>query len=418
MPDFLSAHVTHHWVDIEELELFTSREASSLLQSVRELPGVEEAAVLKTCNRVEVYTVAGDLPAALEGLRSLTRGSLPGELNEAVRFQENENTLHHLLRVASGLDSMIVGEDQILGQVKEAYEFALKHGSLGKNLDVVFRKAITTGKRVRTETGVNKGAVSLGSAAVKLAEKLLGNMEGKTILVLGAGEMAGLVAKALAGKRLRAIFVANRTHWRAAELARKLNGIAITFEELPSYVPISDVIICATGAPHVVLSEDELRRLLGGNPRSDKLLIIDLGNPRNVDGGVVRIPNVELRNIDGLREIAQENYEKRRREVAAAEAIVREELGDLVRYLEQGRAEAIARNLYRRAAAYQEEELAVLLRRAPSLEGPDAEKVREFAQALVKRLLADPTEAVREASRAGDLQTLRAAARLFRLEEE
>jgi glutamyl-tRNA reductase len=418
MRDIVSAHVAHQWVDIEALELFTSKEASSLLGSVRSLPSVEECVVLKTCNRVEVYTSTSNAQRTMAGLRELTGVALPTDLGEAVRFLTNRESLAHLLRVASGLESLIVGEDQILGQVKEAYEFAQKHGTIGPHLDMVFRKALAVGKKVRRDTGVNKGSVSIGSAAVRLAEQLLGDMGGRTVLVMGSGEMAGLVAKALAGKPLRAIFVANRTYWRAQELAKKLQGIAIRYEQLPQYIPVSDVIIAATGAPHIVLGREELEGYLGLNPRKEKLLIIDIGNPRNIADDVALVPNVELRNLDGLREIAAENFEKRRREVSAAEAIIEGELGDLLAHLEQGRADALAAQLYTRAETVLSEELTRLLRRLKGRSAVEEGALRDFARALVNRLMAGPTAVIKGAARQGDLETLRSAAKLFDLKEE
>ncbi len=416
--EILSAHVSHHWVDLEELELFTSKEALSLLESVTTLPAVDEAVVLKTCNRVEVYIATGEPAIARRSLEDVAGGSLPGELRDAVRFLGGRESVHHLLRVASGLDSMIVGEDQVLGQVRDAYEFALKHGTVGKTLDLVLRKALSVGKKVRAETGINKGAVSIGSAAVKLAEKLLGDLEGRTVLVLGAGEMAALVAKAMAGKRLRAIFVANRTRWRAVELARSLGGIAIGYDQLPKYIPLSDVIITATGAPHIVLSRPELERYLGLNPRREKLLIVDISNPRNVDEEVGLIPNLELRNLDGLREIARENFEQRRREASRAEAIVTRELTTLMGRLREGRAEDLAARLHRQLGGMRDEELGELLRRLPGLGERERRVVAEFANALVKRVAATPTAVLKDAARTGDLETLQAAKRLLGLGDE
>jgi glutamyl-tRNA reductase len=418
MVEILSAHVTHHWVDLADLELFTSKEALSLLESVKTLPAVDEAVVLKTCNRVEVYAATREPAVARQSLEGLAGGSLPGELRDAVRFLGGRESVHHLLRVASGLDSLIVGEDQVLGQVRDAYEFALKHGAVGKTLDLVFRKALSVGKKVRAETGIGKGAVSIGSAAVKLAEKLLGNLEGKTVLVLGAGEIAALVAKAMAGKHLRAIFVANRTRWRAAELARSLGGIAIGYEQLPDYLPLSDVIITATGAPHVVLSRPELERCLGLNPRREKLLIIDLSNPRNVAEEVNLIPNVELRNLDGLREIARENFEQRRREATRAEALVSRELTLLLRRLQEGRAQDLAARFHRQLGDVRDEELRELLRRLPELGEKERRVVAEFANALINRVGATPTRALKDAARSGDMETLQVAARLLGLGDE
>ena len=416
MLPLVSAHVTHRWVDIEQLELVTAKEAKSLLAAVRALPGVREAAILKTCNRVEVYAAVGG-PEGRKSLESITANFLPQELEGTVRFLEGRETVHHLFRVASGLDSMIVGEDQILGQVKEALAFARGEGALGPTLDRVFRKAIAVGKRVRTETEVNEGSVSVGSAAVDLARKLLGDLTGKVVLVMGAGETATLVAKALARWELKAIFVANRSHDRAVELARELNGVAISFEEMPKYIPVSDVIIGATGAPHVVLSKEELEAMLAHASRVDPLLIIDISNPRTIDEHVADLRGVELRNIDGLREIAQENLERRKAEVFAAEEIVEEELAAFLGKADEAPAEALARRLYTKVRTLRDEEFQEFLGKVEGLNPEQRDAVRAMLDSFANQMLAEPTQAMKRAAREGDNASLRIAAKLFGLEE-
>lgn len=417
MVDLLSAHVTHRWVDIDQLELFAAKEAHSLLHAVRGLPGVREVALLKTCNRVEVYTATDDRAASATALHDLLGGAFPQELNGAVRYLEGQDTVGHLMRVAAGLDSLMVGEDQILGQIKEAYAFARKQGGLGRTLDLVFRKAISVGKQVRTDTAINKGSVSIGSAAVDLAERTLGGLKGRTVLVMGAGEVASLVARALAGRDLKAIFVANKTHDRAVAMAQQLGGLAIHFEDLPRYIPISDVVIAATAAPHIVLARDELADMLRIRPNAKRLLIIDLGNPRNVDEAVTELPGVELRNLDGLREIAQENIDRRRAEMARAEAIIEAEMPHLLRKFQEGDGEDVTRRIYQRAQALLEEEVRELRSRLKDLEPEEAEAVEAFAWSLTKRLMAEPTRALKEAARRGDEALLRAAQELFRVGE-
>jgi glutamyl-tRNA reductase len=417
MTDVLSAHVTHKWVDIDELELFAAKEARSLLHAVNDLESIQEVVLLKTCNRVEIYTATEDLRGARQELHRLAGGMFPEELNGSLRYMTNLESIRHLMRVAGGLESMIVGEDQILGQIKEAYTFAKAEGTVGRTLDLLFRKAISVGKKVRSTTLINKGSVSIGSAAVELAEKLLGGLQGKTVLVMGAGEIASLVAKALAGRDLKAIFVANKTHWRAEEMARQLGGLAIRFEELPDYIPISDLVISATSAPHIILSKDDLSRMLSGRPKEQKLLVIDLGNPRNVEEAAAEIPGVELRNLDGLREIAMENIERRRREIRHAEEIIEREMPLLIRKFEEGKAEEINRMMYKRARGIVQLEYEELLSKLNGLKQEDTEVIEAFAWSLTKRLLAGPTKALREASRRGDLAILRAAERLFETEE-
>jgi glutamyl-tRNA reductase len=260
--------------------------------------------------------------------------------------------------------------------------------------------------------------VSVGSAAVDLARKLLGDLTGKVVLVMGAGETATLVAKALARWKLKAIFVANRSHERAAELARELNGIAISFEEMPKYIPVSDVIIGATGAPHVVLSKEELEVMLAHASRVDPLLIIDISNPRTIDEHVAEIRGVELRNIDGLREIAQENLRLRRSEVLAADRIVDDEVEAFLGKAEEAPADELARRLYAKVRALRDEEYGEFTRKIASLTEAQREAVRAMLDSFANKMLARPTQALKLAAREGDTETLRTAAKLLGLEEE
>ncbi|HIH76387.1 MAG TPA: glutamyl-tRNA reductase, partial [Methanomassiliicoccales archaeon] len=250
----LSAHITHKGTSIQDLGRLGQLEAKTLLRELRSSPGVDECVVLKTCNRVEFYVVAKDREAMREELERFVASLLPYESQGSlVRYMTGKDTLQHVLRVACGLESMIVGEDQVQSQVKEALELSCREGACGPLLAEVFRKALNTGKRVRTETRVNKGNVSIGSAAVDLAESKLGDLKGKTVLVVGAGQMATLIAKHLAGKRPEAVFVSNRTYARAVELAWALDGKAVRFEQLPDFLVKADVVLCATSATHIVL---------------------------------------------------------------------------------------------------------------------------------------------------------------------
>ena len=227
----------------------------------------------------------------------------------------------HLLRMTSGLESMIVGEDQILGQVKDSKNKAAKNHHCGKVLDTVFTKAIHVGQVVRNKTNINKGSVSIGSAAIDLAEKHMGCLDDKSVLVIGAGKMGRLVAKALAEKDLNAIFVANRTYYVAVELAEDLGGEAILFHDLEKYLAEADLVISATSAPHTIIDKN---RLLGIDMAHEDLMIVDIANPRDISEDVLDI-GVKLFNIDDLREIADANTQLRINEFGEAENIISEE---------------------------------------------------------------------------------------------
>lgn len=412
----LSAHITHKDVSMQDIGRLGQMDPVSLLRELRSQSGVEECSVLKTCNRVEFYVVAMEREEAREGLERFVASLLPYEVQGSlVRYMSGRETLHHLLRVASGLESMIVGEDQIQSQVKEAYEMACSEGCCGPLMSEVFRKALNTGKRVRTETRLNKGNVSIGSAAVDLAESRLGDLKGKTVLVVGAGQMATLIAKHLAGKRPEAVFVSNRTYARAVELAWSLEGKAVRFEQLQDFLVKADVVLCATSATHIVLGMKEISPAM--ERRSGRrMFIIDVSFPRNVDEEVRSIGGVELCDLSALNEVARENLERRRMEVFNAEKVVKEELELLSHRLEDLRAAEILRLVYTKYEGMKSREVGKALNRIRA--GESAEVVMEdLATVLVNRFLADPTAAVKSASRQGDGGLLRSTKEIFALEE-
>ncbi|MBU1914264.1 MAG: glutamyl-tRNA reductase, partial [Candidatus Thermoplasmatota archaeon] len=229
MIEVVSAHITHKWVDIKKLELYAAKEAKSLLNAIKSLDSVQECALLKTCNRVEVYVATEDAQRAKASMENMIMSSVEGSDPNHIQFLFSVDSVRHLARVASGLESMIVGEEQILSQVKDAYSFGLEVGTIDKTLGEVFRKAISIGKKVRSETGVSRGSVSIGSAAVELANGLLESLQNRTILVVGAGEISQLVALSLARHNVKTIFVANRTYDDAVQLAARLGGEAVHF---------------------------------------------------------------------------------------------------------------------------------------------------------------------------------------------
>lgn len=280
--------------------------------------------LIQTCNRIEVYFD--------KNAQCIDMGEFEGF--ELIKFKD---ATKHLLRTASGLNSMIVGEDQIIGQIKNSYHKAKELKRTTKYLDTIFLKAIHTGQKVRNNTKINKGCVSIGSAAVQLAEKTVG-LNNKNILVVGAGEIATLVAKALIEKNIRAIVVSNRTYERAELLAKELNGIAIHFDKLEEAVNYNDIIICATGAPHAIIDKDRLKKI------KEKKIIIDIANPRDVSDDVRELPNIILYTIDDLKMVSDENLKKRKDEIPLVEKIIEEELSILTRQLHKLKFENTIKN--------------------------------------------------------------------------
>ena len=307
----LNLRVDHKIADIQSMENI-SKEMDDLFWKLQEKYSVNEYVEISTCNRKEYY-IHNDYISENDELLS--------HENESIIIEYGQSSVIHLLRMTSGLESMIVGEDQILGQVKDSKNKSIKNHHCGKVLDTVFTKAIHVGQVVRNKTNINKGSVSIGSAAIDLAEKHMGSLDDKSVLVIGAGKMGKLVAKALAEKDLNAIFVANRTYYVAVELAKDLGGEAILFNDLEKYLAEADLVISATSAPHTIIDK---QRLLNIDRDYESLMMVDIANPRDISEDVSEI-GVKLFNIDDLREIADLNTQLRIKEFAEAENIIDEE---------------------------------------------------------------------------------------------
>ena len=307
----LNLRVDHKIADIHSMENI-SKDIDDLFWKLQEKYSIGEYVEISTCNRKEYY-IHNDYISEDDELLS--------HENQSIVIEYGQSAIMHLLRMTSGLESMIVGEDQILGQVKDAKHKAMKNHHCGRVLDAVFTKAIHVGHVVRNKTNINKGSVSIGSAAIDLAEKHMGSLDDKSVLVVGAGKMGKLVAKALAEKDLNAIFVANRTYYVAVELAKDLGGEAILFNDLERYLAEADLVISATSAPHSIIDKE---RLLGIDMTYDDLMMVDIANPRDISEDVVDL-GVKLFNIDDLREIADVNTQLRIKEFGEAENIIDEE---------------------------------------------------------------------------------------------
>ena len=307
----LNLRVDHKIADVQSMENI-AKEIDDLFWQLQERYSIGEYIEISTCNRKEYY-IHNDYISEDDDLLS--------HENQSIIIEYGQSAVMHLLRMTSGLESMIVGEDQILGQVKDAKHKAMKNRHCGRYLDAVFTKAIHVGQVVRNKTNINKGSVSIGSAAIDLAEKHMGCLDEKSVLVIGAGKMGKLVAKALAEKDLSAIFVANRTYYVAVDLAKDLGGEAILFSDLEKYLATADLVISATSAPHPIITK---KRILDIDMDYDDVMMVDIANPRDISEDVAET-GVKLFNIDDLREIADINTQLRIKEFGEAENIINEE---------------------------------------------------------------------------------------------
>lgn len=317
-------------VELRERVAFAEGRVVEAAHQIRALPGFEEIVVVSTCNRVELYATHShaDQRAAHDALRHYLAAhfELSTDQVEALLFYRlsDGETARHLFRVVSGLDSMVLGETEIFGQVKQAYKTALESGVTGRALNKLFQQAFAVGKRVRHETAIQRGSTSVGSVAVDLAEKVHDLKECRVMLV-GAGEMSRACAQSLMSRGARSVIVSNRSHERAVELAAEMGGRAIKFDEWEAALPEMDVVISSTAAPHFIIKPDLIEQVMRRR-RWEPLLIIDIAVPRDVDPAVNDIEGVYLYDIDALQAIADESRRERERQLAACERIIEEQL--------------------------------------------------------------------------------------------
>ena len=414
MSEIASMLVTHRKASIDEIERAWHGDVETILRWVGSQDRVEECAVLKTCNRVEIYVVSPRGEKVLFDLAKKARVS-----SRIIDFHDHDESLRHLLRLASGLESMIIGEDQILGQMKELTQMAAKAGTTGWMLESAFKKAIQVGKRVRRETRINERSVSVGSAAVDLAEDILGDLTGRSVLVIGAGDTGELISRALKARDIGSLTVTNRTLGSAESLAARLGGNAVPFEEMPLCLKKADVVISATSAPHYILLKDDIEKAMA--ERCEKLLIIDIANPRDVDLAAAEVPNVELHNIDSLKNISQENMKQRMADAAAVEAIIAEELDLLKAKYKRKEAEDLLARLYSLAETIKDQEVKKAMNKLSArhtLGEIEQQVLRDMSHSIVNKLLSEPTKALKSAAERGDVEVLKSLNELFGLEEK
>jgi glutamyl-tRNA reductase len=356
-------------------------------------PEVREAVAISTCNRTELYLVTGD-PVAAEGaaLAQLATyaGIRPTELAELSYSPRNCDAARQLFRVTSGLDSMILGEHEVQGQVKRAYEAALAAGITGPLTNRLFTAALHTGKRVRSETALAESHVSLSSVAVELADSLLGELAGRHVMIIGAGETSELTARALSERGVRTIFVANRHADRARSMAERFGGAVVGLDHLPEQLTAADIVLASTSSPHPIVGYDELELVMRereGRP----LLLIDIAVPRDIEPACGNLEGVTLRDIDDLQSVVARNLSSRAADVPRAEAVIAEEIERFAIWLGQLDVRPTIAALRRRGDEIVEQVLADNSGRWESASEADLARVRAVAHAVAGRLLHEPT---------------------------
>ncbi len=360
-----------------------------------------EAAVLSTCNRAEIYLVARDGDAAVPALEAFLSEyhRLPREVFHPHLYRRRDrDSSRHLFRVASGVDSMVLGESQILAQVRTAFEAARTAGAVKLVLDELFRRALNVGKRSRTETDIGRGALSVGSAAVELAKTIFGQLDGRTVLILGAGKMSELTVRHLIDSGARHVIVANRTHDRALELARQFGGRAVPYQELTPQLLVADIVIASTAAPHFVLTTEAVSRAMRAR-RGRPLFLIDIAVPRDIEPGVNDLDNAFLYNIDDLQEQIEQNRGERVKEVARVEGLIEIECDAFEAWRQHLELRPLLTELARKSEEVQARRLGEALARLPNLTERERELVRGAGKAIANELLHGVFTQLRNASR-------------------
>jgi glutamyl-tRNA reductase len=397
--ELLALGVSHKTAPVavrERLALPEGR-ATAVLGELTAHDAIHEAVAISTCNRTELYLVAADTveaESAALGILARQAEIRPTELTGSLYSKRGSQAVRHLFGVAAGLDSMIVGEAEIQGQVKRAYELALVEGSTGPIMNRLFPHALAAGKRVRTETGVGRSRVSVSTVAVELAAEMLGDLSTRRVLVIGAGENGELTARALRERGVHTVFVANRHYNRAIGLAQRFEGAAVRFEALPAELGRADIVVSCTSSPHQILGREELEEVSGDR----QLVVIDIAVPRDVDPRVRDLRGVTLYDMDDLQRAVARNLDVRQAEAARARTVVDEENERFERWLGSLDVVPTISSLRARGDAIVEQVLRENESRWESLSESDRDRLRVMARAVVGRLLHEPTLRLKEAA--------------------
>ena len=389
-------------VDLRERLNFSEGDLSETLVALSTRPACGEAVVLSTCNRVELYVRCNDLDEArteLTRFLSDFHGVDPASLAPHLYSLASSEAAQHLFRVAAGLDSLVVGEPQILGQVKEAYTTASEIGCTGSLLNKLFHCSFAAGKRVRSETELGEGAVSISYAAVALARKIFGSLADHDVLLVGAGEMSELTAVHLKAQQVSRIVVINRTVAQAENLAEKIGGEAIPWTEMQQVLTTTDVVVTATGSPTPIITSNQVEAVMRTR-RNRPLFIMDIAVPRDVEASAGTIEQVFLYNIDDLQAIVSENLARRSAQITKAEVIVAEEVNGFMTWLRSRRAVPTLVALRQRFEVIRQAELKRLESKLASLAPADRARVEDVTRLIVEKLLSTPTERLKELSNA------------------
>ncbi len=406
-------------VEVRERLAFDAASLPQALQHLRHSSGVHETLILSTCNRVEIVVATDEKEDANDKVAGFLEHAKPGnrlDFHRHLYHFEDRDAIRHLFRVASSLDSMVVGEPQILGQLKEAWSFAKEHGTLGQYLDTVLTRAFNVAKRVRTETTIGESAVSVSFAAVELAREIFGGLKGCGVLLIGAGKMSELAARHLHRSGANRIYVTNRTRARAEEMAALFNGTIIDYDAFQAAMPEIDIVIASSGAPHYILTEAQMRQIRAKR-KGRPIFLIDIAVPRNIEPSVNALENVFLYDIDDLGKVVEQNRKGREAEAAAAELIIGEEVDKLVARLKEREAVPIIVALQDHLEQLRQAEIQRIRGKLGNLTPQQEEAIEALTKGLMAKIAHGPImEIRRNAATDEGWQVIEEVRRIFKLE--
>ncbi len=409
--NIINARVTFRNSPIHILEKFTIKDIENAYEQFKKHSGLDECVIIQTCNRIELFgkSKTYDLDKIKKTWASLT-GLEEEMFDENLEFVENKEALHHLLKLTSGLDSMVLGEEQILGQIKKSITSAREIKASGQHLNTLFDKAIRVGTRIRNSSGIGRGGISVGSMAVKLAEENIDELKTKKILLIGTGEVSTLVAKSLQ-RRGYAFDVTSRTIGRSQAFSETMGGTPIKFEEVLSGFENYNVLFVATTAPYFLVTHERITAAM--KDKSKGMMILDLSNPRTVDEKVATVSGVKLMNLDQIAEMVEKNMNARLKKAKTIENILNEEVSVLEASMKRLDAEPLVKDVFKNIEYRREKELQKALQ---MLDEKDEEKIKiidELTKAIVESIVSTPMNNIRKASEQGKPEVVELASKLF-----
>ena len=409
--NIINARVTFRNSPIHILEKFTIKDIDTAYQQFKKHSELDECVIIQTCNRIELFGKSKtDNTDKIKKTWASIAGLDEETFEENIEFVENHDALHHLLKLTSGLDSMVLGEEQILGQIKNSITSARESKASGQHLNTLFDKAIRMGTRIRNSSGIGKGGISVGSMAVKLAEENIDELKTKEILLIGTGEVSTLVAKSLQ-RRGYAFKVTSRTIGRSETFCETMGGNPIKFEEILSGFDKYDIIFVATTAPYFLVTQDRITNAMKN--KSNGMMILDLSNPRTVDEKVATIKGVKLMNLDQIAEMVEKNMNARLNKVKTVENIIREEISVLEASMKRLDAEPLVTDVFKNIENLREKELQKALQMLDEKDEKKVKIIEELTKAVVESIVSTPMNNIRKASEQGQPDVLELASRLF-----